>query len=431
MLYFSLPPGPWPGAPGPWGAALQPHIVGHAALQPHIRGHAALQPHILAQAMLQPHIRGRSGPPPLLQGRDVDDMDEAERQAAVAAFGWPWFGADPAWQDYGPAALQAQALQKVRTRILRPEDPRAAGTRPAAPARNLARPAGRARAALADLWRWQGPFRVKAVAAELSSRLRVQDLGVYWLDEIGAAGQSTAHLLLRLVPPGRQRGFRYDEQIDKVLRAAVERQDRLPEILSQADEILQFYDAVTGLDRTGAPRLSELLETVWEVGTLVVMALKNEIAELRPYQRNDAVQPLILTPGHGSLPSGHATMSALASELLCALRFRNDPERCDQLDQLARRIAFNRVVAGVHFQMDSFAGYELGRRLAATLVAAAEGGNLPAAEPAFVIPHDATLSETAARPPAVPTDPARPIQALANWKLLWAAAAEELRQLRV
>jgi len=46
-------------------------------------------------------------------------------------------------------------------------------------------------------------------------------------------------------------------------------------------------------------------------------------------------------------------------------------DRSEQLDRLARRIAFNRVVAGVHFPVDSQAGYALGTQLARLLAALA------------------------------------------------------------
>lgn len=345
----------------------------------------------------------------------------------MSGFGWPWFGVDADWWQSGPDAMQAYALQKVRTCIVRPEDPRATSTRQAGTKRNEKDPAAaRVRTKLAPLWRWQGPFRVMAVVAELSSRLRTHGAEVRWVGEDGGDGALVSHRIFALGALPTDHAF----QIDKVMRAAVERQDRLPEILSQADEIGPFFDAVTGVDRSVAPRLAELLETAWEVATLVVMALKNHHAALRPFQRSDSVLPVIPTPGHGSLPSGHATMATLASELLCALRFGKDPQRCGQLDRLARRIAFNRVVAGVHFPIDSEVGYQLGRRLAAALVAAARGGDLPADE-VTVVRKDATLRESDDRPAPVAVDPARPIEALGQWSLMWQAAVAELELLRV
>lgn len=431
MLYFRMPALPPAGG---WPAAalqphigsqsfLQPHIGSQSLLQPHIRGRSALQPHIGSRSFLQPHIRGHDA------GDDGDDADAARREALEASYAWPWFGTDGDWADYGPAAMQAQALLKVRTRILRPEDPRVTAARQLGTPRNLPAPRGAGAAArAAALWRWQPPFRVMAVVAELSSRLRVQQGRVHWVHEPAAGKGLVAAPVFELLP--RPANFDCALQIDKVLRAAVERQDRLAEILSQADEIGPFFEAIVGVDRSLAPRLGELLDAAWEAATLVVMALKNEVAELRPFQRSDAVLPMLTTPGHGSLPSGHATMATLASELLIALRYAGDPDRCAQLDQLARRIAFNRVVAGVHFPMDSHVGYALGRQLAATLVAAARGGPLPKVVP-LRVERDSTLEEAGERPGDLPPDRTQRIRHLAQWPLLWQAAEAELIQLRV
>ena len=430
MLYFSQPPISMPAVPVPVGAAMQPHIVGHSMLQPHIIGQAMMQPHIGSHAALQPHIIGKTALQPHIIGGSVNEF-EAAQQGAVSNFGWPWFGVDPSWAFNGMAALQAQALEKVRSKILRSQDARAAASGPARGSGRNAKAASKGVSGLVatdDLWRWHAAFRVKAVVAEITGRLQVHGTTVDWLGLPGKSGTLRCDRLLTVDAPGPR--FDYREQIDKVLRAAIERQDRLPEILIQADSIALFFDAVTGIDRAQAPRFAELLEVAWEVTTLVVMALKNSIGELRPFQRNDAVQPLIPTPGHGSLPSGHATMSVVASELLAALRYEKDAERCNQLDRLVRRIAFNRVVAGVHFPMDSMAGYELGRQLAGALIAAARAGALPLAITTS-FRSDTELREADNRPKALTLQPKLRIAALPNWSLLWRAAQYELQLLRV
>ena len=59
----------------------------------------------------------------------------------------------------------------------------------------------------------------------------------------------------------------------------------------------------------------------------------------------------------------------LTALLLSELLYPAGDARRSALDRLARRIAFNRVVAGVHFPIDSAAGSALAHQLAATLVA--------------------------------------------------------------
>jgi hypothetical protein len=78
---------------------------------------------------------------------------------------------------------------------------------------------------------------------------------------------------------------------------------------------------------------------------------------------------MILTPEHGSLPSGHSTESfAMAIVLMHLIRASTSPvykqDICGlQLLRQAARIAVNRQVAGVHFPVDSAAGALLGLTL--------------------------------------------------------------------
>ena len=45
------------------------------------------------------------------------------------------------------------------------------------------------------------------------------------------------------------------------------------------------------------------------MSVLVEMRFKHELACWRPADYSFQVQPMITTPGHGSLPSGHCTQS--------------------------------------------------------------------------------------------------------------------------
>lgn len=299
---------------------------------------------------------------------------------------WPWTGIDPAWVYASDDALMAQAMRKTRAKILRPRDDR------------LPRPSARALAPpdeqLDALWRWEPPWRIQAAVADAIGRVAIE-----WEPPVAAGAAALAqqpglpppagrrfHLrpvdsqgrrlatVLDLLPPEGQ--FDYGPQIDKVVRAAVEREDRLPEILSQMADLRSFFAAVAGIAGLPLPALAELLQVATDWATLIVMRVKHGIAELRPFQRSALVMPVIPTPGHGSLPSGHATMAALYAELLAQLLYPQDDARAELLHRLACRIAYNRVVAGVHFQMDSAAGQALGLQLAALFVALAKGGEV-------------------------------------------------------
>ena len=75
---------------------------------------------------------------------------------------------------------------------------------------------------------------------------------------------------------------------------------------------------------------------------------------------------MITTPGHGTFPMGHGTQylcrrlcAQAAARARCAEA--GDIKRViDQLDRLSARITTNRVIAGVHFPVDSMAGRMLG-----------------------------------------------------------------------
>ena len=89
---------------------------------------------------------------------------------------------------------------------------------------------------------------------------------------------------------------------------------------------------------------------------------------------------MILTPAHGTLPSGHAT-EAFTSALVLWRLLRDAAAGggitlpyADQIwglefMRLAARIAINRTVAGVHFPVDSAAGAVLGLTLGQYFVA--------------------------------------------------------------
>jgi hypothetical protein len=331
---------------------------------------------------------------------------------------------NPDWLAHADAAaMHALAVRKVQSRILGLEDPgkpRGAG-------------AERKYSQSDTLWRWQPAYRLHAVVAELQARLVVGDMSIWWMPRPEKAGVQKAVRVFELqVPP---ESASRENQVDKTLRAGIERDDRLPEIVSQAGEILPFFEVITGISRQAAPRLRELLQLAADVTTPLLMSLKHQASERRPVERNSRVFPIIATPGHGSLPSGHATMAALYAELLATLLYQNDPERCGQLERLARRIAFNRVVAGVHFPMDSVAGHALGRCIALNLISAAHGAGPIESPRCEIDPVTSELREGIEAKELDDQHKQRGLALMGNGGILlvhklWAAAADELKQIR-
>ncbi|MEM9370683.1 MAG: phosphatase PAP2 family protein [Pseudomonadota bacterium] len=175
------------------------------------------------------------------------------------------------------------------------------------------------------------------------------------------------------------------QQLNLVAGYADLRGDRGPEILAQLGEPYPFISSVAFLDPSRTPRTLELLNAALGLAYFVVMQVKAGLACRRPHEYSSQIQPLIPAPLHGTLPSGHATESAIAAYVLSALlrrvvvddgsggtmpapQFANDGWVV-QLMRLASRIAVNRTIAGVHFPVDSIAGALLGLTLGQYLVA--------------------------------------------------------------
>jgi membrane-associated phospholipid phosphatase len=140
----------------------------------------------------------------------------------------------------------------------------------------------------------------------------------------------------------------------------------MEEIVTQVTLPYSYFAAVLNL-QPGRHRFTyELLAAVWRLSTLVVMQFKHRFGIQRPADRSPLVQPVLLTPGHGAYPAGHATQAHFAAEVLKQLLgiAGAQDDRVEQLDRLAARIAENRVVAGLHFKEDIDAGRTLGEALA-------------------------------------------------------------------
>lgn len=113
---------------------------------------------------------------------------------------------------------------------------------------------------------------------------------------------------------------------------------------------------------TRTPCTLELVALALRAATYAVQAMKFAFDCPRPMEFSSIIQPILATPTHSTLPSGHATQAhavatvlsrlvdgATAAEAVGNHRFR-----------IAARIAINRTVAGVHFPVDSASGAVLG-----------------------------------------------------------------------
>ena len=386
MPTYVIDPGAWlsgsalsPPIGGGYGQLSPPIGGGHGELSPPISGHGQLSPPISGHSELSPPIGGGHGEQQLPMGGSTPGTRLAAAAARLTAAA-PWHGFAPEWV-YDPSApgLLAEAINRSRACIVRDTDPR---REPVDGPFVASRSDGTDESE--PLWRWGDEPRALAVLADLNWRFAVSDSCLWYLATSDSSGRTVTFeesISFAAIPGDSPKHRRwYDEQIDKVLRAAVEREDRLPEILSQADGLMAFFCNLVGVHPARAPITFGLLNIAHRWAEPLVMALKNQVAARRPDAASTRVVPVIETPAHGSLPSGHATIATLMARLLTELmyaRFGLDHPKVLQLDRLARRIAFNRVVAGVHFPIDSRAGYALGLQLSGHFIALADGRGQP------------------------------------------------------
>lgn len=173
--------------------------------------------------------------------------------------------------------------------------------------------------------------------------------------------------LVQLTRPPRST---FDVQLQQVLAWAELRAERTAEILAQIDNQYPFWGMVVPVHNGRMPRTLELLEVATQFAVFVEARFKHELNCWRPVDLSPQVQPMITTPGHGSLPCGHCTQAYMVARILRELLNEpTDGERHIQLQRIAARISINRVIAGMHFPADNIAGRLLGESLAEYMIA--------------------------------------------------------------
>ena len=199
-----------------------------------------------------------------------------------------------------------------------------------------------------------------------------------WLPDM-----KSRHNLVTLVRPPETA---FHEQVKRVLAWADLREERIPEILTQIGNTYAFWGALIPLHTERMRRTREVLDAAVQFAMFVEMRFKHELACWRPADYSPQVQPMVSTPGHGILPSGHCVEAYVIKEVLEALLGLTAPDGDAesqlhaQFERTAARIATNRVVAGVHFPIDNMAGRLLGTVLGRYFVFFCEGARAPSSE---------------------------------------------------
>jgi membrane-associated phospholipid phosphatase len=157
----------------------------------------------------------------------------------------------------------------------------------------------------------------------------------------------------------------FRQQMRLVETWANARMERLPEIMTQVDSPYGYWSSLLNLHPEFSRATLELMENALAFCSSVLQRMKFALVCPRPTDYSSRTQPVIVARGFFAFPSGHATEAFMMARLLALLMKAPASSMTEQqLQQLAARVATNRVVAGVHFPVDGVAGRALGESLA-------------------------------------------------------------------
>ncbi|MFG6430654.1 phosphatase PAP2 family protein [Roseateles sp. LYH14W] len=170
--------------------------------------------------------------------------------------------------------------------------------------------------------------------------------------------------LIEILPPDEST---LKAQCAKVIAAKGERQMRLHGILGQVEGLHLGLMALVRARRPVAldtPITFRLLNAANDELLPVLFYFKTEFNAARPSAYIKDLNPMFARPdpnypGHPTYPSGHAAQSRLFALVLGAMFSKLGAD----LITLANDVAYNREVAGVHFEADSEAGQDLAAKV--------------------------------------------------------------------
>ncbi|TNC15166.1 phosphatase PAP2 family protein [Methylobacterium terricola] len=152
-------------------------------------------------------------------------------------------------------------------------------------------------------------------------------------------------------------------EIDALL--AMARDERAPamgEILAQDVEFVTAFMEALSVNPGSHPRTYRVLHVASLVGSFAALRFKEAYDRPRPSFLCPALLPPLPVPGHSSFPSGHATQAWLMARCIAfTVRLSGLPQAerrpvDETVKALARRVARNREIAGLHYRSDSVAG---------------------------------------------------------------------------
>jgi hypothetical protein len=165
----------------------------------------------------------------------------------------------------------------------------------------------------------------------------------------------------------------FQAQCARLASWAEHRSERAPEILSQLGPQTPYFAAILHITPARTPATLEWLSAAMLFASVVIQRVKQVLVCPRPSALDPTIQPIVDNPPFSALPSGHATEAFMSALLLHDVVGGAADDLRVQLLSLAHRIAANRVVAGVHYPIDSIAGWALAQSLAEYFICACGG----------------------------------------------------------
>jgi hypothetical protein len=145
------------------------------------------------------------------------------------------------------------------------------------------------------------------------------------------------------------------------------RRNRLPDIMQEANLDISELTRPIGIEDIGGFGATEqLLLTALEITSYVGLIYKDKFGRIRPNQFDTRIRPLLPVPAHSSYPSNHTSQTFSAAYLFAEIL----PEHpaSEELFRVARRVAENREIAGLHYPSDTAVGKDMARKFLPFLV---------------------------------------------------------------
>lgn len=226
-----------------------------------------------------------------------------------------------------------------------------------------------------EVFRWDADIRAEIAITELMQPIRMSRIGGEKDGCFLAAHESKKWPIFQITRPTRDC---FEAQVDSVYQHIDLRPERVAEITTQISVPMQYWASILDLNPVDHAFTLEVLSVALAGLSHVNQYAKHTFSCPRPAAYSPSIQPIIKPRRFSAYPSGHAAEAFLVARLLQVMARQSSPKpnipgarpRADayslstHLQRLAARIADNRVVAGVHFPIDSTAGRIVGESFA-------------------------------------------------------------------